>query len=121
MSSLYFSVNEEQYLYLCDVKMKYVFSLVKILSHWVGSGFYDFCHLPLSLKMELKPTVVEEIHLRIKQCGPGKTLKSITILIILIINSIDPMTMTQNLIDVLIENENDIRKEVYQTTEVMDY
>ncbi len=65
------SIDEEQYTYLCSIKMKHAFCVVKLLSGWMGSGLYEFCDLPHSMKAELKGTVSEEIHFRIKKCGPG--------------------------------------------------
>lgn len=66
-----YRVNEEQYSYLCGIKMKHVFTIAEILSGWIGHGIYDFQHLPFSMKTELGLTVVDEIQLRIQVSGKG--------------------------------------------------
>ena len=100
--------------------MKHAFCVVQLLSGWMGSGLYEFCDLPHSMKAELKETVSEEIHFRIKNCGPGLDMNFGAVLNHNYHNNylLDPRTTAQALIDILIENEGKIKKEIYQNMEV---
>ena len=55
----------------------------EIFTHWLISGFYEFCALPFSMKTSLPPGVIEVVH----HCFASEG--SLYILIIVIMISFD--------------------------------
>ncbi len=59
---LFYRITEDQYLCLCSLEIRYVLCVSEIFTHWLISGFYEFCALPFSMKTSLPSGVVEVVH-----------------------------------------------------------
>lgn len=48
-----FRLSVNQYRHLCEMPVSNVMSISELFHEWVKIGFYDFCHLPYCLKVNL--------------------------------------------------------------------
>ncbi len=92
------SLKPSQLTRLKDIPLPSVFACLQCFVQWVGNGMYDFCNLPLAIKLRLSEENVMffESELREKWAGTNKELES----------------EVKQMIEVLKHSENDITRTV---------
>ena len=92
------SLKHSQLTCLIDIPLPWVFACFQCFVRWVDNGVYDFCNLPLAIKVHLSEEDVMffELELREKWTGTTKELES----------------EVKQMIEALKHSENDITRTV---------
>ena len=92
------SLKHSQLTCLIDIPLPRVFACFQRFVQWMDNGIYDFCNLPLAIKVHLSEEDVMffELELREKWAGTSKELES----------------EVKQMIEVLKHSENDITRTV---------
>ncbi len=101
------SLKHSQLTCLIDIPVPFVFACLQCFVRWVDNGVYDFCNLPLAIKVHLteEDVMFFKSELRDKWTGSTKELES----------------EVKQMIEVLKHSENDITSTVDNQTARVSY
>lgn len=69
------TLKHSQLVCLIDTPLPFVFACFECFVHWVDNGVYDFCNLPLAIKVHLSEADMNFFELELREKWTGTTVE----------------------------------------------